>query len=135
MAKYTARKSFVLVCNDDIGSEVHYLFICKSQYLSNLREKIIPPYYTTYPNDHKLAVLFRGGSRISSYGSLHLKKLRRAEGGAKIFGVFRVKNHDFTPKKNLFFLILGGGAPGAPLTLDPPLLLSFCNVQLYIKVI
>jgi hypothetical protein len=28
----------------------------------------------------------------------HLKKLRRAEGGAKIFGVFRVKNHDFTPK-------------------------------------
>ena len=109
MAKYTARKSFVLVCNDDIGSEVHYLFICKSQYLSNLREKIIPPYYTTYPNDHKLAVLFRGGSRISSYGRLHLKKLRRAEGGAKIFGVFRVKNHDFTPKKNLFFLILGGG--------------------------
>jgi hypothetical protein len=30
----------------------------------------------------------------------HLKKLRRSEGGAKIFGVFRVKNHDFTPKKN-----------------------------------
>ena len=29
----------------------------------------------------------------------HLKKLRRAEGGAKIFGVFHVKNHDFTPKK------------------------------------
>jgi hypothetical protein len=26
-----------------------------------------------------------------------LKKLRRAEGGAKNFGVFRVKNHDFTP--------------------------------------
>jgi hypothetical protein len=26
-----------------------------------------------------------------------LKKLRRAEGGAKIVGVFRVKNHDFTP--------------------------------------
>ena len=30
-------------------------------------------------------------------GGAHLKKLRRAEGGAKIFGVFRVKNHDFTP--------------------------------------
>jgi hypothetical protein len=28
----------------------------------------------------------------------HLKKLRRAEGGAKIFEVFRVKCHDFTPK-------------------------------------
>ena len=39
----------------------------------------------------------------------HLKKLRRAEGGAKIFGVFRVKNHDFTPKNHIF-PILGGGA-------------------------
>ena len=35
-------------------------------------------------------------------GGAHLKKLRRAEGDANIFGVFRVKNHDFTPK-NLFF--------------------------------
>jgi hypothetical protein len=25
-----------------------------------------------------------------------------AEGGAKIFGVFRVKNHDFTPKNHIF---------------------------------
>jgi hypothetical protein len=31
-------------------------------------------------------------------GGAHLKKLRQAEGGAKMFGVFRVKNHDFTPK-------------------------------------
>ena len=45
----------------------------------------------------------------------HLKKLRRAEGGAGIFGVFFVKNHDFMPKKIIFFSILGGvGAPGAP---------------------
>jgi hypothetical protein len=29
-------------------------------------------------------------------GGAHLKKLRRAEGGAKIFGVFHVKNHHFT---------------------------------------
>ena len=36
-------------------------------------------------------------------GGAHLKKLRRTEGGAKIFGVFRVKNHDFTPKKSYFF--------------------------------
>ena len=33
----------------------------------------------------------------------HLKKLRRAEGGAKNVGVFRVKNHDFTQKKSDFF--------------------------------
>ena len=36
-----------------------------------------------------------------------LKKLRRAEGGAQIFGVFRVKNHDFTPK-NINFSNCGG---------------------------
>ena len=36
-------------------------------------------------------------------GGAQLKKLRRAEGGAKIFGVFHVKNHDFTPKKSYFF--------------------------------
>jgi hypothetical protein len=33
----------------------------------------------------------------------HLKKLLRAEGGAKIVGGFRVKNHDFTTKKSYFF--------------------------------
>jgi hypothetical protein len=31
-------------------------------------------------------------------GEAHLKKLGRAKGGANIFGVFRVKNLDFTPK-------------------------------------
>jgi hypothetical protein len=35
-------------------------------------------------------------------GGPHLKKLRRAEGGATIFGAFRVKNHDFTPKNRIF---------------------------------
>jgi hypothetical protein len=40
---------------------------------------------------------------------VHLKKLRRAEGGAKIFGVFRVKNHDFTPKNHIFSNLRGGG--------------------------
>ena len=33
----------------------------------------------------------------------HLKKLRRVEEGTKIFGVFRVKHHDFTPKNHIFF--------------------------------
>jgi hypothetical protein len=31
-----------------------------------------------------------------------LKKLCQAEGGAKILGVFRVKNHDFTPKNHKY---------------------------------
>ena len=35
-------------------------------------------------------------------GGAHLKKMRRAEGGANIVGVFRVKNHDFTPKYHTF---------------------------------
>ena len=50
-------------------------------------------------------------------GGAHLKKLRRAEGGAKICGVFRVKNHNFTPKNHIFYNIRGGCAP----SLDPPL--------------
>ena len=33
---------------------------------------------------------------------MYLKKLRRAEGGANIFGVFRVKNYDFTPKNHIY---------------------------------
>ena len=41
-----------------------------------------------------------------------LKKLRRAEGGANIFGVFRVKNHDFTPNFFIFSNFMGGGGGG-----------------------
>ena len=55
-----------------------------------------------------------------------LNKLHRAKGGAKIFGVFRVKNHDFTPINHIFSNFRGGGrAPGAPPPLDPPLCLWF----------
>ena len=49
----------------------------------------------------------------------HLKNSRRAEGGAKIFGVFRVKNHDFMQKNHIFSNFSGGGSV-CPL-LDPPL--------------
>ena len=57
-------------------------------------------------------------------GVAHLKKLRRAEGGANIVGVFRVKNHDFTPKNNIFSILWGGGC--APL--DPSLGHQFRNL-------
>ena len=43
-----------------------------------------------------------------------------AEGGAKSFGVFRVKNLDFMPKKITFSPTLGGGRRVRP-PLDPPL--------------
>jgi hypothetical protein len=45
-------------------------------------------------------------------GRTHLKKLRRAEGGAKFFWVFRVKNQDFTQKNHIFSNFSGGGGGG-----------------------
>ena len=51
------------------------------------------------------------------WGGAHLKKLHRAKGGAKMFGVFCVKNHDFMPKNYIFSNFRGGRVPGAP----PPL--------------
>jgi hypothetical protein len=50
-----------------------------------------------------------------------LKKIAPSGGRLENFGVFRVKNHDFTQKKSYFFPILGERAPGAPPPLDPPL--------------
>ena len=44
----------------------------------------------------------------------HLKKLRRADGGAKFVGVFRMKNHDFTPKNHIFYNFRGGASRGRP---------------------
>ena len=44
-------------------------------------------------------------------GGTKFKKLRRAEGGAKVFGVFRVKNHDFTPKNHIFSNFRGAPSP------------------------
>jgi hypothetical protein len=66
-------------------------------------------------------MLWTNQGRIQDFklgGGAHLKKLRRAEGGAKIFWVFRVKNHDFT-QTNHIFSNLGGGVPTP---LDQPLL-------------
>ena len=41
------------------------------------------------------------GFKLGGGGGAHLKKLRRVEGGANIFAVFRVKNNDFTPKNHI----------------------------------
>ena len=62
-------------------------------------------------------------------GGAHLKKLRRAEGGAKIVGVFRVKNHDFTPKNHIFSNFRGGARRVRP-PLDPPLQTYFITLIL-----
>ena len=46
---------------------------------------------------------FQGRIQDFKLGGAHLKKLRRAKGGATNFGIFRVKNHDSTPKKSDLF--------------------------------
>jgi hypothetical protein len=51
--------------------------------------------------------LIRGGQTTGAdtgfqVRGVHLKKLCREEGGMEIFGVFHVKNHDFTPKNHIF---------------------------------
>ena len=56
--------------------------------------------------------------------------MRQAEGGAKIFGVFRVKNHDFTQKNHIFSNFRGGARRVRP-PLDPPLV--YIKVCMYIK--
>ena len=40
--------------------------------------------------------------KLGGGGGAHFKIWRRAKGGAKNFGVFRVKNHDFTTKNHIF---------------------------------
>ena len=50
-----------------------------------------------------LSCTVQGRIQDFKLGGGALKTLRRAEGGAKVFGVFRVKNHDFTPKSHIFF--------------------------------
>ena len=64
--------------------------------------------------------LLQGWIQDIKLGGAHLKKLGRAEGGAKNFGVFRVKNHDFT-QKNYIFSNFKGGARRVRSPLDPPL--------------
>ena len=68
---------------------------------------------TYYLNYSYLLIYDRTQGRIQDFelGGAHLKKLPRAEGGAKIFGVFRVKNH-------IFFLILGARAPAPGTVFD-----------------
>ena len=59
---------------------------------------------------------------------VHLKKNAPSGGRSENFGVFRVKDHDFTPKKSYFFQFLGGGgAPGAPPGSAPEYHYTFYN--------
>ena len=101
-------------------------------------------YHIIYAN----TCIYQGRIQDFKLGGVHFKKLHRAEGGMKNFGVFRVKNHDFMPKNHIFsncgwrsenfwgisceksrfyakksnfFPILGWVRAGCAPTLDPPL--------------
>ena len=66
-------------------------------------------------------------------GGVHLKQLRRAEGGAKIVGVFRVKNHDFTPTNHIFSNFRGAGRPPPPPVSAPDFVRHIIREIIHIK--
>ena len=68
----------------------------------------------------KNGITTQGRIQDFKLGGAQLKKLRRAEGGAKIFEVFRV---NFTPKKYIFSNFRGGGRRVRP----PPPWIRPCN--------
>ena len=51
---------------------------------------------------------YQGRIQDFKFKGAYLNKLRRAEGSAKMSGIFRVKNHDFMPKNLIFFNFRGG---------------------------
>jgi hypothetical protein len=75
---------------------------------------------TTVCNIHTHYIHIAGTDLGFQVRGAHLKKLRRVEGGAKIFGVCRVKNHDFTPKNHIFSNFRGARAGCSPPPPPPP---------------
>jgi hypothetical protein len=70
----------------------------------------------------KQYVCITGADPRFQVGGAHLKKIAQSRGRREIFGVFRVKNHDFTPKNHIFSNFRGGGVhPARTSPLDPPL--------------
>ena len=95
--------------NDNVNENV-----VEEQYMYNMdTENIIDN--NDNVNENVVEEQYQGRIQDFKLGGAHLKKLRRAEGGAKMFWVFSVKTHDFTPKKS-YFSNFRGRAP-----LDPPL--------------
>ena len=41
------------LCNNDVGDEYHYLFLCENPSIQTHRRKFIPNYYTIHPNMSK----------------------------------------------------------------------------------
>ena len=58
-----------------------------------------------------------------------LKRIAPSGGRRENVGVFRVKNHDFTPKNHIFSNFSGGARRVRP-PLDPPLIYTL-SIRLY----
>ena len=67
------------------------------------RKGVIDLVFKQHKYKYKYIILAGADPGFQVRGGAHLKKLRRAEGGAKIFGVSRVRNHDLTQKNHIFF--------------------------------
>jgi hypothetical protein len=100
--------------NRKIGKNMIFwrkIVIFHTKYPKNVRASTKTKTIFQYLYKNLLNLLSRLTTRLHNQGRIqdfklgrgaHLKKLGRAEGGANIFGVFRVKNHDFTPKNHIF---------------------------------
>ena len=85
-------------CNDQEGQTMIYKILYRK-----LKIEQHESHYKLWPNSDPPKGYTGADPEFEVRGGGHLKKMRRAEGGAKNVGVFRVKNHDFTPKKISYF--------------------------------
>ena len=96
------------------SGNLHLLYFILIYSILVLR-KYIYPLFVVVSHMCLKTIILQGRIQDFKLEGAHLKKILRAEGGAKILVVFRVKNHDFTPKNHIFSNFRGGGcAPGAP---------------------
>ena len=99
------------------SSPLHYIVIITNIHMKqSIHITVCIPVTITY-----ICLLAGADPGFQVRRGAYLKKLRRAEGGANIFGVFRVKYHDFTPKNHIFSNFKGGALRVCPPPLDPPL--------------
>jgi hypothetical protein len=95
-------KYVIYILNYDSSWPIHYFTESLASEYLNLE---ISSFLTFIKGDNQfISRLYIKVTR----GVAHLKELRRAEGGANILGVFRVKNHDFMPKNHIFSNFRGG---------------------------
>jgi hypothetical protein len=61
-------------------------------------------------HSYSYSYIVQGRIQDFKLGGANFKNLRRAEGGTKMFGVFRVKNPYFMPTNLIFSNFMGGAS-------------------------